>query len=94
LCALRATEDDLTEDYLKRLDDNAPRDLVKALTDHAALIRKMDAIANADGPTQTNEATAKLLDWAARVITLYRARYPEKATDTYTAAQRQTLGNG
>lgn len=90
MCALRATEDDLTEDYLKRLDDNAPRDLVKALTDHAALIRKMDAIANADGPTQTNEATAKLLDWAARVITLYRARYPEKATDTYTAAQGTT----
>ena len=43
-----------------------------------ALIRKMDAIANADSTIQTNEATAALLDKAARVITLYRARYPEK----------------
>ena len=51
-------------------------DLVQKLVDHAALIRKMDAVANANGTIQTNEATAKLLDKAARVITLYRARYP------------------
>jgi hypothetical protein len=62
-------------------------DLIQRLTDHATLLRKMDAIANADGVMQTNEATAALLDKAARVITLYRARYPEKATDTHTAAQ-------
>jgi hypothetical protein len=51
-------------------------DLVQKLTDHAALIRKMDAIANAIRPVQTNEATASLLDKAAKVISLYRARYP------------------
>jgi aryl-alcohol dehydrogenase-like predicted oxidoreductase len=49
-------------------------DLVQKLTDHAALIRKMDAIANEGRTTQTHEATAALLDKAARVITLYRAR--------------------
>ena len=51
-------------------------DLVQKLTDHAALIRKMDAIANRGGTVQTNEATAALLDKAAKVIQLYRARYP------------------
>ncbi len=57
----------------------APDDLVQKLKDHAALIRKMDAIANADSTIQTNEATAALLDIAARVITLYRARYPDSS---------------
>lgn len=52
-------------------------DLVQKLTDQATLIRKMDAIANAERPVQTHEATAALLDKAARVITLYRARYPD-----------------
>jgi hypothetical protein len=53
-------------------------DLVQKLTDHADLIRTMDAIANAGGTIQTNEATAVLLDKAAKVITLYRARYPDR----------------
>lgn len=43
-------------------------DLEKKLTDHATLIRKMDAIANAKRPVQTNEATAKLLDRAAKAV--------------------------
>ena len=52
-------------------------DLVQQLTDQAGLIRKMDAIANAGGTIQTNEATAALFDKAAKIIRLYRARYPE-----------------
>jgi hypothetical protein len=56
-------------------------DLVQQLADHAALLRKMDAIANAEHTTQTSEPTARLLDKAARVITLYRARYPERVVD-------------
>jgi hypothetical protein len=56
----------------------ADDDLVQKLTDHASLLRKMDAIANAGGTMQTNEATAALLDKAARVVTLYRARYPDR----------------
>lgn len=54
----------------------AQEDLVQRLTDHAALIRRMDAIANEGRPVQTHEATAVLLDKAAKVIQLYRARYP------------------
>lgn len=38
------------------------------LRDHAALIRKMDAIANEDGMIQTHEATARMLDRAATEI--------------------------
>jgi hypothetical protein len=56
-------------------------DLVQKLTDHAALIRKMDAIANAGGTIQTHEATAVLLDKAARVIMLYRAKYSNPLKD-------------
>lgn len=49
-------------------------DLAKTLDDHAALIRKMDEIANAHRSVQTHEATAKLLERAAKVVRLYRAR--------------------
>ncbi len=62
-------------------------DLVQRLTDHAGLIRKMDAIANAGGTIQTNEPTAALLDKAARVITLYRARYPEPFLDSSSGSK-------
>ena len=56
------------------------QDLVQRLRDHSALVRRMDAIVNAEQSVQTNEPTAKLLDKAARVIELYRARYPEQRT--------------
>ena len=56
--------------------ENAAEDLVQKLADHAGLIRWMDAIANTGGHVQTNEATAALLEKAAKVIQLYRARYP------------------
>jgi hypothetical protein len=49
-------------------------DIAQKLEDQAALIRKMDAIANAERSTQTHEATAALLERAAKVIRLYRAR--------------------
>ena len=54
-------------------------DLVQQLRDHAGLIRKIDAIANAGRTVQTHEATAVLLDKSAKVIELYRARYPDHA---------------
>jgi hypothetical protein len=39
-----------------------------SLRDHAALVRKMDTIANEKRPAQTHEATARMLDRAADEI--------------------------
>lgn len=73
-----AIADEIARDIREGTFSEKNGDFVQKLTDHAALIRKMDAIANADRSVQTNDATAVLLDKAAKIITLYRARYPER----------------
>ena len=65
-------------------------DFVQRLTDQALLIRKMDELANASGAIQTNDATAVLLDKAAKVIRFYRTRYPDAST-AREAALREAL---
>lgn len=57
--------------------------IVKRLADQAGLIRLMDQEANRERPTQTNEATAKLLDRAAELID----KYVWQVRDTCTRAE-------